>query len=301
MSSLHFEPVTPHNLAQFVRITRETLWLPAWPGDAAIRHEFYAWPRVMQDNALLIFQDGALVGRVVAPLLDTVLLVRDLGVFALPGLAEQVSQALLKRAWEYRAPTMRVIVFAPCWSAFERLGFTAYKRRTTMQVALPITLTMNAAHPSANVVRSIVVSDVAGVGELMCEAYRDTIDDVGEDQTEWIDHTRDVFDEHYGKVVRAASFVTPLTPPFHSATLIIENAPHCAMLAQVVTHYAHTNRGYARQLIARTLATLSALHYRHCVLETTIGNDNAQHLYRSFGFAEIGPQIVYGTKSLNHT
>jgi GNAT superfamily N-acetyltransferase len=298
MPSLHFELVTAHNFDQFIRITRETLWLPAWPGEAAILRDYQRWPRLLQDNAFLIFQDEVLVGRVTAPLLDTALLVRDLGLYALPGLAEQVSQALLRRAWEQRAPTMRVIVFAPCWSAFERLGFTAYKRRTTMQVALPISVTSNTAHPITQSVRPIMASDVDRVGELLYEAYRDTIDDAGEDATEWIDHTRDVMEEYYGKFVHQASLVMPLTPPFHSATLVIENAPQCALLAQVVTHRAYTNRGYARQLIARTLKTLSAMDYRRCALETTIGNDNAQHLYRSFGFAEIGPQIVYGSKSL---
>jgi ribosomal protein S18 acetylase RimI-like enzyme len=300
MSSLHFEPVTWQNLDQFVQITRETLWLPAWPGDAAILHDYQCWPRAMQDNAFLIFRDGALVGRVTAPLLDDVLLVRDLGLYALPGLAEQVSQLLLKRAWEYRAPTMRVIIFASCWSAFERLGFTAYKRRTTMEARLPVAAALNSALPSAHAVRPIVASDVDAIGELMYAAYRGTIDDAGEDQADWLDHTRDVLDEHYGAVVRAASLVMPLTPPFQSATLVIENAPHCALLAQVVTHPAHTNRGYARRLIAHTLHALAAMGYRRCVLEATIGNENAQHLYRSFGFAEIGPQIVYGIKSLNH-
>jgi ribosomal protein S18 acetylase RimI-like enzyme len=293
-NSIHFEAVSENNLDAFVAITRETLWYPIWPGAEAIVHEYRRWPPDYPQGAFLIFDGRELVGRVFAPQFEDYFIVRDLGMRAQAKLAERVSRALLLRAEQQHASVFRAVVFAPLWPAFEQLGFIEQKRRVTMRLDLPMAITTQ----DKMSVRNISRQDLEDVGELMHAAYRGTADDEGEDLNQWTNHTRDVFDDQYGRFLHAASFATPHGSPFHSATLVIENAPHSAVLAQVITRKPQTNRGYARRLILHSLSALSALHYQQCFLEATLSNRNAIHLYRSLGFTEIGPQIIYGIKTL---
>lgn len=292
MNAIHFEPVGERNLSAFCAITRETVWLPAWPGDEAFERDLRRWPRELQKAAYLIYRERELIGRVIAPQFDDYLIVRDLGLRAQANLAEAVAQAIMRRAKQQDARVVRVIVFEPFWNAFSRLGFTQQKRRATMQLELshaPLT-------PRRDDVRNVMRADIADVGELMYDAYHQTVDDEGEDPEQWTSHTRDIVEGQYGAFLASASFITPPSPPFHSSTLVIENAPRGAILAQVVTRRSQANRGYARRLITHSLTALAALDYERCFLEVTLSNANAVHLYRTLGFTEIGPAIVYGLK-----
>ncbi len=296
MDLIRFEPVSEKNLSEFVRITRETLWHPVWPGDELVAHDFRRWPSELQQAAQLIYRQDELVGRVIAPQFDDFYIIRDLGLREQPGLAQQVAQALLRRAQRRHARIVRAIVFQPWWPALAALGFAENKRRITMQKKLE-----RFSKITGRDVRKVERADIEEVGELMSAAYQGTIDDEGEDVEQWTGHTRDVIEGQYGKFLSGASFVTPSSPPFNSATLLIENAPHCAILAQVVTRRTQTNRGYARRLVNLSLNALAGQNYERCFLEVTLGNANAIHLYHSLGFVEIGPQIVYGAKTLPST
>jgi len=67
------------------------------------------------------------------------------------------------------------------------------------------------------------------------------------------------------------------------------------VLGQVVTHPLYANRGLARRLLTSALAPLAGMGYKEWFLEVTLANLHAVRLYRSLGFAPLGPQIVYGT------
>ena len=293
-TAIRFEPVTTNNLRAFVRITRETLWHPVWPGDEAVAADFRRWSPEIQQGARLIYEGRELIGRVVAPQFEHYLVLRDLGVRSKRGLAQRVGYALISLAERQQANTIRAILQEPLWLALSALGFVEQKRRTTMRKSLRHT---PATIATANV-RHVASADGDSLGELMYDAYVGTADDEGEDLDLWTRHVGDVMRGQYGRFLPEASFVTPTEPPFDSATLVIESARYCAVLGQVVTRHTHTNRGYARRLISYSLAALAQFDYEHCFLEVTLSNANAIHLYHALGFEPVGPQIVYGIKSL---
>lgn len=295
MNSIQFVPVNAANLRAFVDVTHETLWSPVWPGADAVAQDFWRWPSESQAAAHLITCRSELIGRVVMPQLDDYLIIRDLGVRAAH--AARVVDALVQRAAAGHARTVRAIVHEPLSDAFAARGFAEQKRRITMRHDLrgvpgPM-LTLPVRHVSDHADR-----DGMDIGELMHEAYRGTVDDEDEPRAVWTLHAHDVLGSHYGVFLDTASFVTPPTPPFYSATLVIESAPRSAVLGQVVTRRSHTNRGYARCLIMLSLAALAARDYHECFLEATTTNANAMHLYRVLGFRPSGPQIVYSVRHL---
>ncbi len=294
MAGIQFEPVTEHNLDVFIRVTRETLWLPVYPGDQAIAREFQRWPPHIRKNTLLIAHGPERIGRVIAPQFDDYLLIRDLGVRAERELITRTTRALLERAAQRRARIVRAIVHEPYWFAFSATGFREQKQRTVMHCSLPPA----PAPPPTSAVRTLTPDDVEQVGVLMHDAYAGTIDDEGEDVDQWIEHAREVTTGQYGQFLGDCSFVTPARPPFVSGVLAIENAPGCATIAQVMTRRGETNRGHARRLMTFCLAALVAKGYGRCFLEVTLANANAIHLYRSLGFGEIGPHIIFALRLL---
>ncbi|MCA1555012.1 MAG: GNAT family N-acetyltransferase, partial [Chloroflexi bacterium] len=61
--------------------------------------------------------------------------------------------------------------------------------------------------------------------------------------------------------------------------------------------WSQTNRGHARRLLTTSLAALARQGYERCFLEVTVTNANAIYLYRTLGFTEVGPPIVYGIRA----
>lgn len=289
MADIRFEPLNRRNLRDFVRLTRETLWMPAYPGDEAVRHEAEHWAGPTRQSAFLIRAGREGVGRLVAPRLEDWVIARDVGLRDRPGLAAETAAALLEHARASGARALRAVVHEPIWNSLAALGAREQKRRLTMRRdlhSLPIAGAADA--------RAVSPRDEPRIAELLHAAYENTVDGEGGDAAGWRAHAEDIFRSWFGSFLAEASFVSPPDPPFFSATLVVECAPLCGLLGQVATHPAHTNRGHARRLIARSLAALARLGYRTCFLEVTQSNDNAVHLYRSLGFQPVGPQIVYG-------
>jgi len=292
MDTLGFQPVDADNLALYMELTRQGLWLPAWPGAAWFEHELNRLSGLPDPPAYLILQGTEPVGRVIVLQFDDYLIVRDLALLPEHGLAGPAARALVQWAQDRRAQFIRAIVYDMVWDEFAALGFAEQKRRMTMHRALGVE--KSAPERAA---RHVTPGDVREVGKLLNAAYRGTVDDEGEDLEAWTRHARDVLSGQYGKFLIAASYLYPAAPPYQSATLVVESAPGCAVLGQVVTHPPYANRGLARRLIASALAPLAGLGYKHWFLEVTLNNLNAVGLYRSLGFVPLGPQIVYGTLS----
>ena len=290
MDALRFQPVDADNLALYVELTREALWLPAWPGAAWFEHELNRLSGLPDPPAYLILQGTEPVGRVIVLQFGDYLIIRDLALLPKHGLAGRAARALMQWAQERHAQFIRAVVYDTVWDEFAALGFAEQKRRMTMHRALGVE--KSAPDRAA---RHVTPGDVREVGKLLNAAYRGTVDDEGEDLEVWTRHARDVLSGQYGKFLVAASYLYPAAPPYQSATLVIESAPGCAVLGQVVTHPLFANRGLARRLITSALAPLAGMGYKDWFLEVTLANLHAVRLYRSLGFAPLGPQIVYGT------
>jgi len=290
MDALRFQPVDADNMALYMVLTRRALWLPAWPGAAWFEHELNRLSGLPEPPAYLILQGPEPVGRVIVLQLDDFLIIRDLALLPKPGLAGRAARTLMQWAQERHARFVRAVVYDTVWDEFVALGFVEQKRRMTMHRALGVE--MSGPDRAA---RHVTPGDVKEIGKLLNAAYRGTVDDEGEDLEVWTHHAREVLSGQYGKFLVAASYLYPATPPYQSATLVVENAPGCAVLGQVVTHPLYANRGLARRLLTSALAPLAGMGYKEWFLEVTLANLHAVRLYRSLGFAPLGPQIVYGT------
>ncbi len=75
-----------------------------------------------------------------------------------------------------------------------------------------------------------------------------------------------------------------------AATLV--NELHGPLLSEVMVDPAWRRRGFARRLVARSIAAVRALALGPLRLVVTVGNDRAEPLYRSVGFV---PTPVRGT------
>jgi GNAT superfamily N-acetyltransferase len=293
MDTIHFRPASA-DLDTYIDVTHRTFWLPVWPGDERVRREFEHWPREIREAVNIIYEGRDPVGRVIMPQFDDFMTIRDLGLRPSRALLARVSRALLDHAVGRRAREVRLVVYENWWQPFAELGFVEQKRRMTMRCDLRGRPPAGAASE----VRYVSKSDVPQIGDLLNAAYRGTVDDEGDDRETWTYHARDVLRGQYGPFVMNASFATPEDPPFACATLVVESAPKHALLGQVVTRRELANRGLARSLINLSLDALAVLGYDDCFLEVTLGNENAVHLYQRMGFVNLGPQIVYGLKSL---
>jgi GNAT superfamily N-acetyltransferase len=289
MDDIQFQPVGADNLELFIELTRQTLWFPAWPGPAWVAHELARLTGFAHEPANVVLEGTAAVGRVLMLQLDDFLIIRDLALRPGAGRLERTTRALLQFARDRGARIIRTVVYDSVWDSFADLGFVVQKRRMTMQRAL------GAEKPVGDrAARHVTPGDVREIGKLLNAAYRGTVDDEGEGLELWTRHARDVLTGQYGKFLIAASYLYPAFPPHQSATLVVESAPGCAVLGQVVTHPLYANHGLARRLITGGLAPLAGMGYKHWFLEVTVTNVHAVRLYRSLGFAETGPQIVYG-------
>jgi len=293
MDTISFRPASA-DLDTYIDVTRRTFWLPVWPGDDRVRREFEHWPREIREAVYIINEGREPVGRVIMPQFDDLMTIRDLGLRRSGALLARVGCALLDYAVGRRVRDVRLVVYENWWPPFAELGFVEQKRRKTMRCDLR----RRAPAGAACAARYVSKSDVPQIGDLLNAAYRGTIDDEGDDRETWTYHASDVLRGQYGPFITAASFATPRDPPFACATLVVECAPQHALLGQVVTRRELTNRGLARSLINLSLDALTVLGYEDCFLEVTLGNENAVHLYQTMGFVDLGPQIVYGLKSL---
>jgi GNAT superfamily N-acetyltransferase len=293
MDTIHFRPASA-DLDTYIEVTHRTFWLPVWPGDERVRREFEHWPREIREAVYIIYEGREPVGRVIMPQFNDFMTIRDLGLRRSRALLVRVCRALVDHAVGRRARDVRVVMYENWWQPFAEFGFVEQKRRMTMRCDLRGRPPAGAACAA----RYVSKSDIPQIGDLLNAAYRGTVDDEGDDRETWTYHARDVVRGQYGPFITAASFATPVEPPFACASLVVESAPKHALLGQVVTRRELTNRGLARSLINLSLDALTVLGYEDCFLEVTLGNENAVHLYQRMGFVNLGPQIVYGFKSL---
>lgn len=149
-------------------------------------------------------------------------------------------------------------------------------------------LTPHAPDPTI-VARTVTSADIGALASLMWHAYHGTIDDAGETPTNAAREIGILFAGGYGPLLTDCSFVMEADGAVVAATLVVLSGQgRVPLLAFVMTHPAHANRGLARALIRHTINALLAHGYGELSLVVTEGNAPAQHLYATLGF-QVSP------------
>ena len=135
-------------------------------------------------------------------------------------------------------------------------------------------------------VRQIVAADASALGRLMEASYRNTIDDEGENITQFVAEMHATIDGVWGAFIPEASFCIEQNGTIIAATMVTlwKERP---LLAQCMTDPNHRDRGAATNLIHRSINALFESGWTDLTLGVTRGNDKAERLYQRLGFAEI--------------
>jgi len=127
---------------------------------------------------------------------------------------------------------------------------------------------------------------VSEVGRVLLAAYRGTVDDDGEDESDAIGEVEQTVEGQYGPFLPEASFVAEDGDPIVGASLVtlFESRP---FLAYVVVHPDAQRRGLASRLIAAGGNALLAAGHTELDLLVTEANEPAVALYRHLGFEQV--------------
>jgi len=136
--------------------------------------------------------------------------------------------------------------------------------------------------------RSVRPDDAEALAVLLFAAYRGTIDDEGDSFAEALEEIEKTFHGDYGRFLPGCSFVAEEGEFLASACLVSFFEPHNAPLVVfLMTRPETKRRGLARRLLQRSMNALLDEGYTRLTLVVTDGNDPAQRLYKSMGFASI--------------
>jgi ribosomal protein S18 acetylase RimI-like enzyme len=134
--------------------------------------------------------------------------------------------------------------------------------------------------------RTIQPADVAALGALLLAAYRGTVDDEGETETDAIGEVQRTMEGEYGSFLPECSFVVEDGHRIVGASMatLVESDP---FLAYVVVHPDRQRRGIGGLLVASTGNALLAAGHTEVGLVVTESNEPAVRLYRRLGFEQI--------------
>lgn len=158
-----------------------------------------------------------------------------------------------------------------------QLTRSRYSMRCQLNHVLPV---------ASSHARCIQHSDAPALGRLMVESYRGTIEDEGENLSQYTTEMQDTLSGVWGRYLPEASFCLEIDGRITAATMITlwKERP---LLAQCMTSPHHQSRGIATALIYKSMNALVAEGWEELTLGVTRGNHNAERLYRRLGFVEI--------------
>jgi ribosomal protein S18 acetylase RimI-like enzyme len=135
------------------------------------------------------------------------------------------------------------------------------------------------------VARNITHSDYQSLGNLMLEAYRDTVDYDGESLADSIGEIKGTLEGKYGTLIESASYIIETDGMSAAAVIFTTNEKEkLPLLTFAMTHPAFKNKGMSKYLIRKGLNSLLDLGYRECFLVVTDGNQPAQSMYEKMSF-----------------
>jgi ribosomal protein S18 acetylase RimI-like enzyme len=131
--------------------------------------------------------------------------------------------------------------------------------------------------------RTLEPSDVAALGALLLAAYRGTVDDEGETESDAIGEVERTMEGEYGPFLPDSSFAVEDCGRIVGASMVSlsESRP---LLAYVVVHPDMKRRGIGSLLVAATGNALLAAGHSELELFVTEANEPAVSLYRKLGF-----------------
>jgi GNAT superfamily N-acetyltransferase len=136
-------------------------------------------------------------------------------------------------------------------------------------------------------VRHPAPDDTEELARLMLDAFVDTIDyDPGDDIDTARRQVAMTFAGDYGVLLTDASFIALDGNEALSASIITRymGAPFVAFS---MTRSDRKGRGLAGALLVKSVRALAEAGEHHIDLEVTVGNEPADHLYRSLGFEVV--------------
>jgi ribosomal protein S18 acetylase RimI-like enzyme len=137
--------------------------------------------------------------------------------------------------------------------------------------------------------RTISEEDIALLGRLMYESYRDTIDYEGETLEDALEEIRGAIRGQYGPFMENCSFVIEKQGEAASTCLISWSEEfHRPLLTYSMTHPTSKNQGMGTFLLKKSINTLLEQGYQELNLVVTEGNIPAQRLYQKLGFRTYG-------------
>jgi ribosomal protein S18 acetylase RimI-like enzyme len=161
-------------------------------------------------------------------------------------------------------------------------GMTRYPR-LRMQLALAEQAPSCSWRP-----RAIRADDVPALGPLLLAAYRGTVDDEGESESDASAEVGHVMDGEYGQFLPDCSFVVVVDeegrPIGASMVTLFESEP---VLAYIVVDPAVKRRGVGTSLVAASGNALLSAGYSTMDLFVTEANEPAANLYRKLGFQVV--------------
>jgi len=129
-------------------------------------------------------------------------------------------------------------------------------------------------------------ADVEALGRLYYEAYRGTIDDIGQSPADAMNEARETLAGYFGRFLADCSFVLDGHDGLAGATLVTAAADDTALLAEVMVDPGYRGQGYARALIQAAMNACLDQGWQKMILTVTRNNVPAEGLYRRMGFEE---------------
>ena len=143
------------------------------------------------------------------------------------------------------------------------------------------------APPQLPGLRRPVPDDIAGLGRLMEQAYRGSVDDEGEDEAAAVDEVRKTLAGGYGAFDSEASSVLEQAGELLAATLVTRWEERPFVVFSMTAPQAR-RQGLARAGLAWATAVLHERGETQLALVVTTANTPARRLYESLGFvAEV--------------
>ncbi len=136
--------------------------------------------------------------------------------------------------------------------------------------------------------RTITESDPEGLGRLMLDAYRGTVDYHGETIEDALEEVDAVLRGDYGPFLKDCSFVIEDEDKLLSASMVVfSDDLEQPLLAFSMTHPEHKRKGMAKFLLKATINWLLDANYKELHLVVTDGNVEAVKLYEKLGFSRV--------------
>jgi ribosomal protein S18 acetylase RimI-like enzyme len=142
--------------------------------------------------------------------------------------------------------------------------------------------------PASFRARTVRSEDKDSLAILLLAAYRGSADDEGESFADARSEIEKTWNGDYGRFLPGCSFVVEEGEFLASACLVSYFEPHGAPLVVfLMTRPEAKRRGLARRLLQHAMNALLREGYGRLTLVVTLGNEPAQRLYDSLGFAPI--------------